>query len=101
MKTSLGERFHDAFLAGWRHDRLVPFAQLPAHAQAAWDRAGVHFAARSAVDEPIGGAEIRNALRAAQAIFDDYDPEVGVSPAHAVELADTIRAALKAADKLP
>lgn len=99
MKTSLGERFHDAFLFGWRHDRLVPFAQLPAFAQARWDSAGVHFAARSAVDEPIGGAEIRNALRLALGWLETEG--LGGNVAAAEEIIDTIRAALAVAEKLP
>jgi hypothetical protein len=40
---SLGERFQDAFLVAWGHERGVAYADLPAEAQAKWNRAAVAF----------------------------------------------------------
>lgn len=39
----LGERFQDAFLAAWGQERGVAYADLPAEAQAKWNRAAVAF----------------------------------------------------------
>ena len=50
---SLGERFHEAFLEAWGHMRLVAYADFPAPAQAAWERAAVTFTARLS-DAPQG-----------------------------------------------
>lgn len=62
---SLGERFHEAFLEAWGHMRLVAYADFPAPAQAAWERAALNFTARlsdakednrASRSQPVSGA---------------------------------------------
>lgn len=59
----LGERFQDAFLRGWGDDRLVAYADLPAEAQAKWNRAALAFVCTLS-DAP---SELKSALQEARA----------------------------------
>ncbi len=58
----LGERFQDAFLRGWGDDRLVAYADLPAEAQAKWNRAALAFVCTLS-DAP---SELKTALQEAR-----------------------------------
>lgn len=58
----LGERFQDAFLRGWGDDRLVAYADLPAEAQAKWNRAALAFVCTLS-DAP---SELKSALQEAR-----------------------------------
>lgn len=58
----LGERFQDAFLRGWGDDRLVAYADLPAEAQAKWNRAALAFVCTLS-DAP---SELKSALQDAR-----------------------------------
>ena len=64
----LGERFQDAFLRGWGDDRLVAYADLPAEAQAKWNRAALAFVCTLS-DAPT---ELQSALQEARGALDVF-----------------------------
>jgi hypothetical protein len=71
----LGERFQDAMLDAFGDRRVVRFADLPALAQARWNRAAVAFAARLS-----DARQILDDLRwdvAHDAFHEAVDPHVG------------------------
>lgn len=80
------------------------FGKLDPTAQAYWNRAAVNFTARLS-DAPTSLPEIRNALRVALARFeaesDRYQERQGVNSEDLSEVIDTVRSALKVAEKLP